>query len=409
MNVDKKMQLTDSIVTAIRESCAVCKNRELSLLFELPELPLTGLFSDQPMQKKPEGIDQKLLHCSNCGHVQIADQINPSVLYDDRYYFRTSVSSVARRGTGFFLKTLNEIAPDQTFQCVLDVGCNDLFLLNELKGRASARWGIDPIWKDREDEVEDKSIRVFGRLFEDIDFGREMSQAPDLIVCRHTLEHIFQPREILEKLLEIAAPDALLVFEVPNFNALLDRRRFDQVFHQHLQYFSVGSFKRLIEEMGGHFLGWREHYHDWGAMCIVFSKSGKQRPLPPMARTPGISSKGLILERYQNFQDQIAATKATLDSFKDEVMYGYGAAQMLPILAYHLKDDLSSLECVIDDDPAKKKMHYWNLPLAIRHSSEVGDLRESNIFMTAIDNVEPILTRLFKSRPRHIIYPLNII
>ena len=91
------------------------------------------------------------------------------------------------------------------------------------------------------------------------------------------------------------------------------------------------------------------------------------------------------------------------------MVYGYGAAQMLPVLAYHLDNDLSLLKAVLDDDPAKDGLYYWNLPLVIRHAAAVTDLKGSSVFITAVDNVKPILVKLLAQRPRHIIYPFHII
>ena len=90
-------------------------------------------------------------------------------------------------------------------------------------------------------------------------------------------------------------------------------------------------------------------------------------------------------------------------------MYGYGASNMLPTLAYHLGNDLSCLKSILDDDPAKDGLYYWNLPLKIERASVIKNFKDINIFLTALDQTKPILDRLLQDRPRHIIYPLPII
>ncbi len=167
------------------------------------------------------------------------------------------------------------------FRCVLDLGCNDLYLLSQLKGRADVRIGIDPVWKGRESEREDSSIVVHGSSIEE--FAPTMlPEKPDLVVCRHTLEHIFEPREVLSLLMELAAPDALFIFEVPGFDGLISRFRFDQIFLQHLQYFSRASFLRLLQNVGANFLLRRENYHDWSAMAVAFTRS-RSGDVPPQS------------------------------------------------------------------------------------------------------------------------------
>jgi hypothetical protein len=186
------------------------------------------------------------------------------------------------------------------------------------------------------------------------------------------------------------------------------RLRFDQVFHQHLHYFTLASFQRLLEEIGVAYLAHWENYHDWGALLVAFTKrsdgqakrNGKVSPMFDLTT---------IRERYALFRRQLSATNDVLRSLEGTTIYGYGAAQMLPVLAYHLGNDLSLLTAVLDDDPAKHGLYYWNLPLTIRHTDDIMDLETASVFITAVDNVKPILSKLLVRRPRHIIYPFHII
>ena len=101
-------------------------------------------------------------------------------------------------------------------------------------------------------------------------------------------------------------------------------------------------------------------------------------------------------------------TRKILLDLMNTPIYGYGAALLLPVLAYHLKTDFSFLKAVIDDAKEKDGLFYANLPLEIQHSSKITKFNELTIFITAIDNVKPIMTKLFSYRPKHIIYPFHI-
>ncbi len=385
-----------------RDSCSVCGG-VITPIIDLPALPLTDTYCRELIANPLSGIDQKLLYCQSCGHGQLEALVSPSVLYGSNYCFRTASSETARKGTEFFLSVINDASPDRQFSCILDLGCNDLFLLKALKSRAKFRVGIDPIWEGKEDTRDDLSIQVIGKNFEDIDLST-LPVKPDLIVCRHTLEHIIDPYRVVKSLIDIAADDALFVFEVPGFDGLIQRFRFDQVFHQHSQYFTLFSFLKLLEAVGCKHLLHRFNFQDWGAMAVAFVKGTVTKDI--VAKLWSVTE---ISNRYALFQRQMSAAGELLAYHEGSPIYGYGAAQMLPVLGYHMGTDFNELNAILDDDESKDGIMYWNLPVKITHSRNINDLLEATVLITAIDNVQPIMKKLLNQRPRHIILPLNII
>jgi SAM-dependent methyltransferase len=374
-------------------------------LMDMPGLPITGLFSRKTETDLHGGIDQKVLWCPRCGHGQLYQQVDPAILYDEKKYsFKTSASSTARQGTQSFVSFLKAVSGERKFNCALDVGCNDLYLLNELKSLSKQRVGIDPIWLSRKPDNMDRSIDLIGGTIEEIDLAKALPCKPDLILCRHTLEHIFDPRLVLEKLIDFSAEDAIFLFEMPGFDSLVARGRFDQIFHEHLQYFSRSSFSGLVQRCGAVVTGCFENYHDWGALIFAFVKGKKRQK----NITFPYSEKDLT-RKLNLFSRQMENTREVLNEYKETGIYGYGAALMVPVLAYHLKSDLAFLKGIIDDDMEKDGLRYSNLSLKISHAGKIRDLQNFTIFITAVDNVKPIMTKLLSNRPRQIVFPFHAI
>lgn len=395
----------ENVIVRKTIQCSVCGSGDLTEIMNMPELPITGLFS---LKKEPfhlQGIDQGLLWCRECGHAQLLNQVSPKILYDSqKYSFRTSMSPTAQQGTKIFLDYLKGLVPSEKFDCVIDIGCNDLYLLNEMKSFSRTRIGLDPIWAERESSNNDPDLHVIGGTVEETDLENVLSCRPDCVLCRHTLEHISDPQLVLQKLIDCTTDNALFLFEVPGFDAMVTRGRFDQVFHEHLQYFSLSSFEALLSKLGAELIGYRENYHNWGALLIAFRKKRSvQKQFKAVFRKKDLEKKLNLFFR------QMDSTRKTLLEFRKSRVYGYGAALMLPVLAYHLKTDLSFMEAVIDDDRTKDGYFYANLPLQVKHPDSIEDFNDATIFITAIDNVRPIMMKLLQNRPKHIIYPLHII
>ncbi len=400
------MMLTSKESPVIKQSssCKVCGNNDVEELIRLPNLPLTDTFCRERKAAFPGDIDQSFLFCPQCRHGQVLNVVSPHILYGDRYHFRSSESATSRSGTEFFVDYLRSTFPEKKFSSVLDVGCNDLHLLKSLKQISGKRYGIDPIWAGREHEQSDNSVVVFGKPFEEMSSEELTELSPDLVVCRHSLEHIPDPRAMLRTLLAGSKENCVFLFEVPSLEVLVGKQRFDYIFHQHLHYFSLTSFLRLLEVVGGSYVSHAWNYHDWGGLLVAFRKKGQANA----TRISSSVTAETITQNYDFFKRQFQTSGELLDLFRDRLMYGYGAAQMLPVIAYHLKNDLSCLACILDDDSGKEGLQYENLPLNITFAQNVRDIEDSTVFITAIDNVKPIFRKLLKLNPKDIMYPLHI-
>ncbi|MEI6260697.1 MAG: methyltransferase domain-containing protein [Deltaproteobacteria bacterium] len=406
---DKVKQTTNTCeqqtIINYRDACSVCDAKDLSEILDLPNLPITGLFSKDKPVNFLSGFNQSLLWCPKCGHGQLRNQINPSILYDSsKYSFKTSISATARIGTENFITFLKRVSLKKKYNCILDVGCNDLYLLEKLEYLGKYKVGIDPIWRTKVTDNVFESTNVIGETIEEANLKNLLPSKPDLILCRHTLEHIYNPLQILRKLIECSADDALFVFELPSFESMIERLRFDQIFHEHLQYFSKSSFEEMLINSGANVIEFDENYHDWGALLIAFKKDSGQRKNNIFS-----FSERNICQRLDIFRKQLESTYEIIRTLKPDSLYGYGAALMLPVLAYHFKSDLSFLAGIIDDDKNKDGIYYQNLPMQIIHSSKIKELEKLSILITALDNIKPIMSKLLSVRPKHIIYPFNLI
>jgi hypothetical protein len=165
--------------------------------------------------------------------------------------------------------------------------------------------------------------------------------------------------------------------------------------------------KCLLEKCDAELIDVASNYHNWGALIVAFRK--KKKVVHEPAEQKIIFSEKQISQKLRLFKTQMKITTETLLGFKESLVYGYGAALMLPALAYHMKEDLSFLKAVLDDDKEKDGLAYMDFPVKICWSGEINNLDEATIFLTALENVKPIMTKLLVIRPKHIVYPLNII
>ena len=393
---------TAAAATRPISTCGLSDARDFHTLWKLPKLPLTERFGPYSPNHGLD-YDQELVISVPTGHVQLKYQVDPGILYTaGEYSFRTGASDKSRADVAFFLEFFKRFAKGRTFNSIVDVGGNDLFLARSLTsyGRNSAV--IDPICKSIDGQVVD-GIQVLGRFIEQVDLSRDIVK-PDLIVCRHTLEHVSRPRNVIDQWFRQSSDDCLCLAEIPCFENLVEAQRFDAVFHQHFHYYDLSSFKRLIWECGGEYLGHAFNHQGscGGALLVAFRKAKVKQPQPELDLEARITR---IERRIARHRDQMAVMNELLTELPGPV-YGYGAGLMLATLAYHLRTDFSRLECILDDDAAKDSATYENVPVTVRHTTKVAPPANSSYVITSLENVRPIFRRITELRPRRILVPL---
>ncbi|NNF65578.1 MAG: methyltransferase domain-containing protein [Acidimicrobiia bacterium] len=140
---------------------------------------------------------------------------------------------------------------DLVGKSVFEVGCGKGSFLSLLarRGVASAI-GVDPSADERRLPPDVRDTVAVERAF----FGEGTGAGTgDLVICRHTLEHIQPVRSFVTALVAArdATPDSALFIEVPDTSRILDEQAFWDVYYEHCSYFTSASLRRLIGSVSG--------------------------------------------------------------------------------------------------------------------------------------------------------------
>jgi hypothetical protein len=398
-------------VSSLGTACALCDG-SLNPCIDLPGLPITETLLPPGETRESPGFDQRLNLCGSCGHGQLEALVDPDFLYGSQYSFRSSDSASAMRGARFFEDFVARISGNAPFNSILDFGCNDGFLIRSLKSRTKHAVGIDPIVEPYIDELAGDGVVAIADTIENVDLEALPGGVPDLVVSTHTMEHIRSPRAVLESILTRVDDDTTIVCEFPCFDLLLNNLRFDQIFHEHLHYFSLGSICSLLSRLGAEVTDWTFNYHQWGALLIAFRKrsGGSVDDEESIARdgeAPKIRAE-LVNARFDLFKMALAQLSEVMEIHSRRTpIFGYGAARMLPVLAYHLGEAFGLVDAILDDHPVRNTFQYCNLDVPVR-SSENVDFASSAFLVTALDSTRPIMRSLFDKGARTVMHPFPI-
>ncbi|MGE0555726.1 MAG: methyltransferase domain-containing protein [Gemmatimonadales bacterium] len=235
----------------VRTTCRACDAAALIRFLELGPQPLANSFLSSEEEFADEArypLDVYL--CGRCGLVQLADVIDPEVLFRDYIYVTGTSSTIAAHNERYaetVVKTLGLGGDD----LVVEVASNDGSLLHQFRARGTRTLGIEPA-RNIAALARAKGLETVESFFSDLVAGevRERFGAARAVVGNNVLAHVDDTQDFLRGAARLLARDGVVITEVPYLEEFVDRLEYDTVYHEHLCYFSVSALMTLHERVG---------------------------------------------------------------------------------------------------------------------------------------------------------------
>lgn len=359
----------------LKKNCTVCGlpvNKINSV--KLKKLPVTEVLFKKKTKKKKFNLDQELKYCSKCHHAFLSKQYDIEYFYNSNNYMTSSTGAYSGRFTNdIFLEFIKKNINIKKKYNVLEIGANDLYLLEKFYNNINSALTIDPCVIPNKKL---KKINCIKNFLENVD-PKKIDFKPDIVICGHTLEHIADPLVFMKNLKKFTNKKTKFFFQFPSCESLIDRRAFDQVHHQHFNFFSVVSFNALLGKVKFVLNKFEICEHHYGSLMTYFKNDNVLSNYKKFRAPLGISSYKL-LNSYKEYKVYMQNLIKIIQNYKKRgfKLYGVGAGLMLPLVNYHLNGILNSCDKLLDDDKRKINKFFPNINVPIK-SLKNADLRKS--------------------------------
>ncbi len=308
-------------------------------------------------------FELQVAFCPDCCMVQLAEPPEPEKLFHENYAF---FSSTSVRMEAHFKELAGLIIRDYLRSpdpFVVEIGSNDGITLQHFAGAGIRHLGIEPS-QNVAQVAKKKGIQTICRFFDE-DVAREIladcGQA-DVLLGTNVLCHIPDLHSVIAGIRLLLKSNGILIFEDPYLGNIVETTSYDQIYDEHVYYFSVTSISRLFRQHDLEVVDAIPQDVHGGSMRYFIAHKGTRTPAPGVGRQKQKEEfLGLHrLETYHRLRHNIERSRDDLMELlhdlkqQDKRVVGYGATSKSTTVTNYCGITPDLVEFISDTTPIKQ-------------------------------------------------------
>jgi len=345
--------------------CHICEGALIPFL-SLGQMPAANAFLSKEDLKKEEYLFHlQAAVCESCKMVQLTElvpydkYIVPDKDKKKHYAFFSSTSKVMEQHFAEFAQEIEKRFLEKGSQ-VLEIGSNDGIMLKAFKNHKVL--GIEPSWNTAE-IARKQGIETLTEFFT-VPLAKQIAQKRKFkaILSANVILNIHDLNEVVQAVKILLEDGGVFVFEDPYILDILQKNAYDQIYDEHIYYFSLTSLSNLFARHGMEIFDCQHQETHGGSMRVFACKKGKYSISLNVKKYLDLEKKKkiYIVEPYKKFASNVKKSKEELVKLLTQLkkqghkIVGYAAASKGTIVLNYCNIGTEIIDYIADSTPEKQ-------------------------------------------------------
>ena len=242
--VDEKER--DLLMNCYKFDCRSCGTTKLKRVVSLGYQPLANNLLNKKNDKN-DLYPLEVNYCENCHNCQLSVAVDAKKMFSN-YLYTSSTSKVFRdhfvNAANKYVKEL-KLSPKKSY--IIDVGSNDGVALKPFKDLNFKNiLGIEPA-SNLAKLANKNKIKTFNGFLTKKNL-KKIKKKADLILASNVFAHSDNLKEMAECMINLLSPKGTIIIEVQYLMNTLKDLTFDNIYHEHYNYWSLTSLKNFFKQ-----------------------------------------------------------------------------------------------------------------------------------------------------------------
>lgn len=364
------------IVDLYKAECRVCGRKDLK---EVISLGLSPLANNLLRELNQDEIlyPLELNSCPNCFNCQLSFTVPANQMFDN-YLYVSSTSKVFRNHfSEMAIKFINDFNLDQK-SFVVDIGSNDGVFLAPLKEAGVRVLGVDPA-KNLVDIANSKGLETIHGYFDDqiVDEIILAKGKADIVTAFNVFAHADNLKSIANNVFKILKKNGFFIIEVQYLADTIRDLTFDNIYHEHVNYWSVYTLKYFCNSLNLHLVQ-VEHVDTHGGSIRAFISQDEKlidnsvEEFIEEEKKQGLNSFTTLKKFASSISELKNVTKIKIDYLKSQgkTIVGYGSPAKATTVLNYYGINSESIDYIIEDNELKHNLFLPGMRIPIKSKSE---------------------------------------
>ena len=398
--------------------CRSCKSEELRDFLSLNNQPPANAFLKREDFNNEMSYPLELTFCSKCLLIQLTDQsyVERDNLFLN-YAYASSISGGLRNHFNEFAHKLKKYFPNA--KSVVDIGSNDGILLEPLLEMGFSAIGIEPA-TNLASIANKNGLDTLCSYFDKETVDRIIGKIgnADVIIAANVFAHLENYHEFIENVKLLLKEDGIFIFEVQYFADMLRELTFDNIYHEHVMYYTVHSLVNLFQIHKMNIIDIEKISTHGGSIRAYVSKSRDSRPteinqnvfnLLQEEKSNKIGDFQIMEEFSSKLEINIQEIFNLVNKIGNEnkTIFGYGAPAKSSTIINSIGLNNKHIELIIEDSPLKQGLFTPGSHIPITSPDILLEKKPDYLMIFAWNYADEIIKKVEKKyQPMNYIIPM---
>lgn len=344
--------------------CRNCSSSKFKKIVEIGSQPISSRTHHKIVKLKKYPLD--LYECQNCKLVQLSKVAPSNEMYGSTYGYWTGLSTLMINHMKKKVKRIQKMQFIKNNSLILDIGSSDYTFLSLFKNfkKNLNLFAIDPSAKKFELGFKKRNINLIidyfskNKIEENENYKLNKIKKFSLISSFAMFYDINNPNKFCKDINNLLDKDGLWFVEFSYLPLLLKQLTYDQINHEHVTYYSLTTFKNILDKQGLRIIDVAFNDINGGSAEVIVAKKFSKRKSNKNKIDQILEDEKLINNQsYRNFNFRIENVKKVINLFlknkSKKKIIGYGAATKGNIILNHCEITSKQIRYICDGNIRK--------------------------------------------------------